>query len=109
MLLLLLLLPNSVLTGKMSLLDVRGVAAKVISDDVVPDEVSDGTLSDEKTSSSPEPSKSVVPETGVAPCRKPNFTFRDTSYQCKLFNGNYQLLLKRHSGQVCYLMAKIKC
>jgi hypothetical protein len=77
---LMLLLLNSVLTSKMSLLDVRGVAAKVISDDVVPDEESDGTLSDEKTSSSPEPSNSVVPETEVAPCRKPNFTFRDISY-----------------------------
>ena len=92
------LLPNSVLTDKMSLLAVRGVAAEVISDDVVPDEVSDGTLSDEKTSSSPEPSNSVGPETEVAPCRKPNFTFRDTSYLVHSFNGNYQFLLERHSG-----------
>jgi len=63
----LMLLPNSVLTAKVSLLAVRGVAAEVISDDVVPDEVTDGTLSDEKTSTSPEPSNSVVPETEAAP------------------------------------------
>jgi hypothetical protein len=85
----LMLLPNSVLTVKVSLLAVRGVATEVISDDVVPGEVSDGTLSDEKTSTSPEPSNSVVPETKVAPCQKTNFTFRDTSnpvhiYQWKL-------------------------
>jgi len=81
----LMLLPNSVLRAKMSLLAVRGVAAEVMSDDVIPDEVSDGTLSDEKISSSPEPSNSVVPETKVAPCRKPNFTFRDTSYPVYTF------------------------
>lgn len=81
----LMLLPNSVLTAKMSLLAVRGVAAEVISDDVVPDDVSDGTLLDEKTSSSPEPSNSAGPETEVAPCRKLNFTFRDTSYPVHTF------------------------
>ena len=81
----LMLLPNSVLIAKMSLLAVRGVAAEVMSDDVVPDEVSDGTLSDEKTSSSPEPSNSVAPETEVAPCQKPNLKFRDTSYPVHTF------------------------
>jgi len=85
--LILMLLPNSVLTAKVSLLAVRGVATDVISDDVVPDEVSDGTLADEKTSSSPEPSNSVVPETEVAPCRKPNLTFRDTSHPVHTFQG----------------------
>jgi hypothetical protein len=87
----LMLLPNSVLTAKMSLLAVRGVAAEVISDDVIPDAVSDGTLSDEKTSSSPEPSNSAEPETEVAPCQKTNFTFRDTSYPVHTFQWKLQI------------------
>jgi hypothetical protein len=81
----LMLLPNSVLTAKMSLLAVRRVAAEVMSDDAVPDEVSDGMLADEKTSSSPEPSNSVAPETEAAPCQKPNFKFIDTSYPVHTF------------------------
>jgi hypothetical protein len=72
----LMVLLSSILTEKISLLAVRGVAAEVISDDAVPD----GILSDEKTSSSPEPSNSVALETGVAPCQKTNLKFRDTSY-----------------------------
>lgn len=79
------LLSNCVPTATMSLLLVRGVTAEVISDDVVPDEVSDRMLSDEKTSSSPEPSNCVAPETEAAPCQKSNFTFRDIPYPVHTF------------------------
>jgi hypothetical protein len=64
----LMLLPNSVLTGEKSLLDVRGVASEVTSDDAVSEVTPDGMTSDENMSSSPEPSNSVAPDTGVTPC-----------------------------------------
>jgi hypothetical protein len=56
-------LPDSVLIDEKSLLDVRGVTSVDTPDDAV----SDGTTSDEKMSSSPEPSESVAPDTGVTP------------------------------------------